>query len=274
MKALYGKNVLITGGSSGIGLACARLFATQGYRVYACARSQGRQAQTFPSGGQIFPVIMDVCREDSVAAAVDSVIGDAGEIGILIHCAGMGIAGAAEDTPDAAARKQMDVNYFGVLNVNRRVLPHMRRSGRGLILMTGSVAGIFPIPFQSHYSSSKFALEAYARALRMELHEHRIKVMLIEPGDTKTGFTDARRFEIPPESDYAAACRASVAKMENDERKGRSPESAARVALWAAGRSNPPASRVVGFEYKLLAFLRRLLPERAVLFLLRKMYIK
>lgn len=274
MKALYGKNILITGGSSGIGLACARLFAGQGYRVYACARTRDRQAETFSDGGRIIPIVMDVCREDSVAAAVDLVIRDAREIGILIHCAGMGIAGAAEDTPDAAVRAQMDVNYFGVLNVNRHVLPHMRGQGRGLVLIVGSVAGIFPIPFQSHYSSSKFALEAYARALRMELHAHRIKVMLIEPGDTKTGFTDARRFEIPPESDYAAACRASVAKMENDERRGRSPESAARVALWAAGRSNPPAARVVGFEYKLLAFLRRLLPERAVLFLLRGMYIQ
>lgn len=94
----------------------------------------------------------------------------------------------------------MDTNYYGVLRVNQVYMPDMRSQRRGLILIVSSVAGRVPIPFQSHYSSCKYALEAYAECLRMECAEYGIKACLIEPGDTHTGFTGARKFQtlLPP----------------------------------------------------------------------------
>ena len=238
MKFIYGKNILITGGSSGIGECCAHLLAQHGYRVYAAARSYGREVKKFESGGEIIPVVMDVCSDESVKAAINKIMSECENIGVVIHCAGMGIAGAAEDTPMDEAYRQMDVNYFGVLRVNQYILPIMRKQGYGLVIITGSVAGVIPIPFQSHYSSSKFALEAYSRALRLETEKYGIKVTLIEPGDTNTGFTDARKYTIPEGSCYEEDCKRAVAKMEEDERNGASPLSAADTYLKVKNNKN------------------------------------
>jgi len=274
MRYPYGRNILITGASSGIGLAGAKRFAENGFTVYACARSGSRSREDYPGGGKIIPLQMDVTSEASVEAAVTAAVKETGEIGLVLHCAGIGIAGAAEDTPDEAAHRQVEVNFFGVLRVNRHILPCFRRRGGGLVLIVGSVAGIVPIPFQSHYSASKFALEAYARALRMETGGYGVRVCLIEPGDTQTGFTSARQFAVPDGSPYREACRESVAKMERDEKNGRPPLSAANAALRLSERKNPPVCHVVGAEYRLLVFLRRLLPERLVVYLIRKIYIR
>lgn len=273
MKKRYGGSVLITGGSSGIGLACARAFAGKGYEVFAASRGAGEAEREYENGGAIIPVKMDVCDEDSVRRAVGEILKRAKDLGAVLHCAGMGIAGAAEDTADADAHRQMETNYFGVLRVNRFLLPHFRERGSGLCLMVGSVAGLLAIPFQSHYSSSKFALEAYAQALRCESGRFGIRVALIEPGDTRTGFTSARKMAVPAQSPYAAACRASVAKMARDEQNGRPPESVARIALRLAGRKHPPVRVVAGGDYKTLVFLRRLLPCRLINWTLGRLYV-
>ena len=110
---------------------------------------------------------MDVCNEDSTRRAVERAVSEGG-LGIVLNCAGMGIAGPAEDTFEEAVRAQFEVNYFGTLRVNRMVLPYFRAQGKGLVLVMSSVAGRVPIPYQSHYSSSKYALDAYVEALRME----------------------------------------------------------------------------------------------------------
>ena len=267
------KNVLITGGTSGIGKACAEYFARNGYLVYAASRGASGEPVPFDGGGEIRGVKMDVRDEASVEAAVGQVIADAGRIDIVIHCAGMGIAGAAEDTPMDAAAAQIDTNYFGVLRVNKHVLPHMRENGGGHVIMIGSVAGIFAIPFQSHYSSSKFAVDAYAAALRMETKQYGIRVSLVAPGDTRTGFTAARVYECAEDSVYHDVCLRSVAKMEKDERNGRDPISCARVIYKLAREKNPPFRVIVGFEYKLMAFAKRLLPNRLVESVLGSMYI-
>lgn len=273
MKKRYGGSVLISGGSSGIGLACAQAFAAQGYEVFAASRHPGTQERRYEGGGMLIPVQMDVCDENSVREAVGTVLARAKDLGIVIHCAGMGIAGAAEDTPDADARRQIETNYFGVMRVNRCILPHFRGRGAGLCLLIGSVAGLLSIPFQSHYSSSKFALEAYAEALRCESRRYGIRVSLIEPGDTQSGFTSARSMAVPEQSIYEKACRASVAKMARDERNGRPPQSVARVALRLAGRKSPPVRVVVGFEYKAFVFLPRLLPARLINWALGRIYV-
>lgn len=188
MRYPYGKAILITGASSGIGRAAAELFADAGYTVWAGSRHCEESVEKRQGGGEIRSLQMDVCNEDSTRRAVERAVSEGG-LGIVLNCAGMGIAGPAEDTFEEAVRAQFEVNYFGTLRVNRMVLPYFRAQGKGLVLVMSSVAGRVPIPYQSHYSSSKYALDAYVEALRMEARPFGIRAALIEPGDTKTGFT-------------------------------------------------------------------------------------
>ena len=270
MKYPYGKNVFLTGGSSGIGLATAELLAKNGYTVYSASRTPSTDIRTFPGGGSIQPVQLNVCDASTVDSAAESINAD---IGIVIHCAGIGIACAGEEYPQEAVTRLMQTNFDGVLLVNSRFLPRLRKRGGGLCVIIGSVAGVFPVPYQSHYSASKAALNSYASALRMELKEYGVNVSLVMPGDTATGFTSARTYDINKASPFHASCLKAVKKMEKDEINGRKPDTVSRAILKICGRKSPPLHKVIGFEYKLLVFMKRLLPCRTVEFILRKMYI-
>lgn len=268
MSNPYGNRILITGGSSGLGRACALAFAKEGCTVYALSRKC--EEQTEISGcGKIISVRADVTGMESIRRAY----AQTGPVDIIIHSAGFGIAGAAEDTQLKLVQRQMDTNYYGVLRVNQVYMPDMRRQHRGLILLISSVAGRIPIPFQSHYSSCKYALEAYGECLRMECAAYGIKVCLIEPGDTHTGFTGARQFSAV-QSPYYERCKRAVAQMEHDELHGRPPESVSAVALRLAARRNPPVRTAVGLEYQALLFLQRLLPWRTAEKILKMIYLK
>jgi len=272
MKHPYGKNALLTGGSSGIGLATAELMAASGFIVYAASRKPTSDFRAFPGGGAIHPVPMDVRDPHSVGSAAAFVLAQA-DIGIIVHCAGIGIACAGEDFPADAVAGLMETNFYGVLRVNSHFLPHMRGRGGGLCVMVGSVAGLFPVPFQSHYCASKAALDIYSAALRMELRNFGVRVSVVMPGDTNTGFTGSRKYEIDQASPHYGACLRAVQKMEKDEREGKKPISVARAILKLCRRKNPPARKIVGLDYKLLAFLRRLFPDRFIEFILRLIYM-
>jgi len=269
-KHLYGKNVFLTGGSSGIGLSAAELFAKSGYIVYAGSRNPALGVRKFSGGGEIRPIAIDVCSEESVDRAAKAVLTEA-DIGIVIHCAGVGIACAGEDFVQGVT-SLFDTNLYGLLRVNSRFLPHLRTRGGGICIMIGSVAAVYSLPFQSHYSASKAATVSYAKALRMELRQHHVRVSVVSPGDTATGFTDARKYETDENSPHFDALCAAVKKMEKDEIDGRPPLSVARAVFKVCARKNPPIHTIVGFDYKLLVFLSRLLPERMIEFLLRSIY--
>ncbi len=260
MRYLYGKTVVITGASSGIGRACALFFAERGYTVWALARRHEEKSETVGQG-MIHNLQADVRNHHSIEFAVQK-IEKAGPIGILIHCAGFGICGAAEDTLESAIMQQMDTNYMGVLRVNKWVMPGMRQRKKGLILVVGSMAGVVPIPFQSHYSSTKAALEVYVRALRLECRPYRIKACIIEPGDTRTDFANARVRALPEDSVYREACENAVRHMEKNEQFGKAPESVAKVAWRLSKRAHPPVHRAVCLSYKTLALLQKILPAR------------
>ena len=256
--------VLVTGASSGIGRETADLFAMNGFTVYASSRHP--RETTNPS---IIPIEMDVTDPESINKAA----GKIDELGIIVHCAGFGISGSAEMTPLERAKAQLETNYFGVLNVNKAFLPLLRKNGRSLVLITSSVAGLVAIPYQSHYSSSKYAIEAYAQALRMEASQFGVRVALVEPGDTKTGFTKARTSDEPEGSPYYEQCKGAVEHMAHDEQNGKSPDSVAKVFLKLAFRKNPPIRCAVGFDYKTLAFLVKILPARLANWIVKMIYI-
>lgn len=267
MKMIYKPYVLVTGASSGIGKVTARLFAENGYTVYAVSRSIEEKTEDIGKG-KIISYKADVTDESSLRELRERI----DELSIIIHAAGFGIAGSAEDMPIEEARRQMDVNYFGPMLVNHVFLPLLRRNERSLVIFISSIAGRVPIPFQSHYSSSKYALEAYAESLDMEACGFGLRTVLLEPGDTKTGFTSKRKKFIPSDSPYRSKAEKAIARMEHDEMNGKNPDTVARAALKVASKKNPPVRKPIGIEYSLLMILPRILPQKLVHRILRSMY--
>ncbi|MFA5468198.1 MAG: SDR family NAD(P)-dependent oxidoreductase, partial [Sphaerochaetaceae bacterium] len=221
------KNILITGATSGIGLASLHLFATKGWNVWGVSR-RGKIEGEKPSNVHLYS--LDVTNQGQVEETVKKINSEAQKltgkgIQVILHCAGFGIAGAAEDTPLEAVYQQFETNYFGVLRVNAALLPLMRSEEDSLVILLGSVGGKISLPFQSHYSATKFALEAYSDALRME----GIKATIVEAGDTKTPFTAQRKVAIPPNSPYSEQGARAIKKMSADEQGGYPPLKVARV---------------------------------------------
>lgn len=261
--------VLITGASSGIGKATAELLMKKGFRVYGTSRRAGKlapEAHTSydeESGGYIDIIPMDVTDDASVDSAVKAVILKEGRLDVLVSNAGTGIAGSAEDTTVEEAKAQFETNFFGTLRSIKAVLSIFRKQGFGKIIAIGSVAGVIAIPYQAHYSASKFAIEGLIDALRHEISPFGIKACVVEPGDTKTEFTSSRVISVNSNdsSPYYNRFKRSVARMEHDEQNGAPPIAVAKVIYSMIKRKNPPARIAVGFSYKTIFFLKRLLPS-------------
>lgn len=275
MKSYYGNVVIITGASSGIGKAIAEKLVKEGFRVYGTSRRAGDIATTAPSdssSGSLKLIKLDVCSNDSVDKAVKYVFEAEGRIDILINCAGYGASGAIEETSDEEAFSQFDTNFFGIHRMCKSVLPIMRSQGKGLIVNIGSVAGLIAVPYQSMYSASKYAIEAFTDALRLEVKQFGIRAVVVEPGDTKTGFTDNRYFSEGSKKSSYKGSKSSIDKMIHDELNGPGPEQIANIVVKLTTRKNPPVRVTVGFVYKVFGMLKRLLPSRLVEFILSKMY--
>lgn len=244
---------MVTGGSSGIGRCTAAALRDAGCRVYEFSRRH------MPLDG-VAHITADVTDEAAVQAAVDLVMEREDRIDLVVNCAGFGISGAVEFTEVSEARAQFEVNFFGTGNVNRAVLPIMRRQGGGRIVNVSSVAAVAHIPFQTYYSATKAAVESYTCALANEVRPFGITVTAAQPGDICTGFTDARRKCAAGDEVYGGRIARSVAGMERDERKGMSPESAGRYIAKIALKKRVKPVYTVGFVYKILSVLCRVLP--------------
>ena len=260
------KVVILTGGTSGIGGATVKQLRAAGCRVYEFSRRDAADPDHFS---------VDVTDEAAVKAAVDAVVAREGRVDVLINNAGFGISGAMEFTESADAHRLMEVNLFGMDNAIRAVLPHMRRAGAGRIVNISSVAGVFAIPFQAWYSISKAAVRSLTMALYNEVTPYGVQVTSVLPGDIKTGFTAARKKSAAGDAEYGGRISKSVQKMEKDEQNGMRPEDAAKTIVRVAlqkGRVKPYYT--IGFAYQALVFLERLLPCRAVRWLLYMLYGK
>ena len=245
--------MLVTGASSGLGAATAAHLAGLGHRVYAASRRG-----TVDSTSAALPLKMDVDDDGSVEAGVDEVWRHEGRIDVVVNC-----AGPIEDTPLAMAQAQFDTNVFGVLRVCQRVLPLMRRQRAGLIVNVTSIAGELSLPFQGIYSATKFAVEGLSEALRAEVRPFGIQVVLVQPGDFCTGFTDARRTVAADGSPYAARSVRALETAASDERAGADPRQLARVIERIVDSRRPKLRYVVGpSAQEWLMRLRHVLPGR------------
>ena len=254
------KVAIVTGGTSGIGLAAVDALRAKGCTVYALSRHGD--------------IACDVSDEQSARAAVEAVLAKEGRIDILVNCAGFGISGAAELTPLDMAKKQLDVNLFGTANMVNAVIPAMRAQGGGRIVNTGSVAGFVPIPFQTWYSASKAAIESYTMAMGNELKPFHITLSAVLPGDTKTGFTAARSKIDDPENLYRGRIARSVERMEHDEQNGVPAQKVGDLIAKVALKKNVKPFYIPGFSYNLVAFLMRILPSGAANKLISLLYAK
>lgn len=255
------KVVLVTGAASGLGRAGAAHLAGAGHRVFG-----GDLVDASAPG--VTGLRLDVRDEDSAAAAVERVVTDAGRLDVLVNNAGFGIAGAVEDTSLDEARDQMDVNFFGVLTMVRAVLPLMRRQGFGRLIMTSSIGGLIPLPFQGLYSASKFAVEGLSEALAEEVRPFGISVVLVEPADFRTGFTAARRRVAAADtgSAYLEDFNRALGVIESDERNGTDPQVIGPLLEKIIAARRPRLRYTVGSSSERLAVvLRRALPARAFL---------
>lgn len=187
--------VLITGASSGIGYESAILLAKKGHKVYGAARRVDRMEPLREYG--VTPVSLDVTSDESMQACVARILEAEGRIDVLVNNAGYGSFGAIENVSLDEARRQMEVNVFGMARLIQLVLPSMREHGYGRIVNVGSVVGRVVLPFGGWYHVSKYSVEALSDALRMELKPFGIDVALIEPGgiDTEWGHITANHLE-------------------------------------------------------------------------------
>ena len=178
------KVIILTGASSGIGFQTAEKLARQGHVVYGAARRVEKMEPLKAFG--IRPLQMDVTSEESIGAAVDAVIRAEGRVDVLVNNAGYGSYGAVEDVSMDEAHRQFDVNLFGVAMLTKKVLPCMRRQRSGTIVNISSMGGRFTFFLGAWYHATKYALEAFSDALRMETRAFGINVVIIEPGGIKT----------------------------------------------------------------------------------------
>lgn len=180
------KVVLITGASSGIGYDAAKMLAQQGHRVYAAARRLELMEPLKDFGVQV--VQLDVTDATSIKQCVETVIQAEDRIDVLVNNAGYGFFGAIETVPLEEARRQVEVNVFGLAQLTQLVLPYMRQQGHGRIVNTSSIAGKMVFYMGGWYNVTKYAVEAFSDALRMETKPFGIDVVMIEPGAIKTNW--------------------------------------------------------------------------------------
>lgn len=250
--------ILVTGITSGFGKAMAERLNADGHKVFGTFR---KECERIPG---VTYLKADVRNENDCKAAVDSVVAAEGRIDVFINNAGMGIGGPLEFCSLEDAGLQMDTNFMGMVRFLHFVLPVMRNQGSGKILCFSSIGGLMGLPFQGLYSASKFAIEGYCEALRMEVKGFGIDVVVIEPGDFATKFTAQRKSVTDGEAYRIYRTYAeSMASIENDEQTGLKPEYLAKKISRIVMKKRPACSYVIStFEQFLSTVLKRILPAR------------
>ena len=246
---------LVTGVSSGIGEATARMLIERGYRVFGTARSESS-----PVPPRAERVLLDVRDGASIEAAVRQVLARAGRIDLLVNNAGGAMIGAVEETSLEQAQRLFDVNFFGAVRMTQAVLPAMRARRSGRIVFISSVVGFVPAPFMAFYAASKHALEGLAESLDHEIRTLGIRAALVEPGFTRTNIGVSGMQANRPVDDYEASRSRAGENIRGSVSAGEDPSVVAQAVLEAATAEKPRLRYPVGKGIGALSRLRRYLP--------------
>lgn len=256
---------LVTGGSSGIGESTARALLARGFTVYAVARRVDRMAGLESEG--VITFAMDVTDDASMVAGIDRIVEEQGRIDVLVNNAGYGSYGAVEDVPIDEARRQFEVNVFGLARMTQLVLPGMRAARRGRIINISSIGGKFYEPLGTWYHATKFAVEGLSDALRLELEPHGIQVAIIEPASTVTEWGSIAAqglLERSGSGPYRKQAQEMAAVLASTGRPATSsdPGIIADAVVHAATAARPKTRYPVGRGAPAIMLLRRILPDR------------
>ena len=265
------KTAWVTGASSGLGLHTAMALRDDGWRVVAGARSFSEGEK---DGMLCLP--LDVTDEESVRRfcrkAAETAPPDA-----LVQCAGMLVLGSCEETETEEFRRVMDTNLLGMVRMNREVLPVMREKGGGKIVLFSSINGLMGIPFQGAYTASKHAIEGYAECLKLEVKPFGIQVMLVEPGDHRSGSDKYRPHAaaMTESSPYADAYESAIAQIHHDETNGSDPDVLGQKIARILDRKRIPfRKRIASADQHLAVYIHRFLGAEINGAVLRSYYIR
>jgi short-subunit dehydrogenase len=247
---------LVTGASAGIGEAAARALVGAGFTVYGTSRKA--TAGEKRNGVVLLP--LDVTDDGSVTGVVREVLERSGRIDVLVNNAGVGIAGAAEESSIEQARALFETNVFGSIRMTRAVLPHMREQGSGRIINVSSVLGLVPAPFMALYAATKHAVEGYSESLDHEVREHGVRVLLVEPGYTNTAFDTNAVAVDEPLALYTRRREAFDVLTAAAVRAGDDPAVVGQVIVAAATDTRPRLRYPAGTLARRVSKLRRYVP--------------
>ena len=259
------KVILLTGASSGIGYQTAESLAKEGHIVYGAARRIEKMEDLKQFG--VKSIYLDVTDENSIKNAVDTIIGNEGRIDVLINNAGYGSFGAVENVDISEAKMQFEVNLFGLARLVQLVLPYMRKQKSGRIINVSSMGGRLTTYFGAWYHATKYALEAFSDALRMEVSDFGIDVSLIEPGGIKTdwGIIAADKLENSAKGGAYEKEAMKTAKGMKKQYSGNllsNPIVITKAISKAVNSNRPKARYLIGFMAKPLVFLHTILPAK------------
>ena len=254
------KTVIITGCSSGIGEATARLFQQKGWNVAATMR-RPEQFKTLERLQNTACFLLDVTEPETIKLAIESAIKRFGKIDVLINNAAHGLTGPFEAGTIRQIETLYDVDVFGVMNVTREIIPYFREWKGGTIVNISSLAGRIGIPHSSFYTSAKWAVEGFSESIRYELGKFGIRIKIVEPGRVKTSFarnsTVLRMDEIPS---YRKTMEKRLASYEKSRSRAADPSMIAEVIFTAASSKNMKLRYLAGGDAKLFWRLNRILP--------------
>jgi NAD(P)-dependent dehydrogenase (short-subunit alcohol dehydrogenase family) len=249
---------LVTGASSGIGKAAALALAEAGFDVVGTSRNTSGSLER---NGVTF-LDLDVTSDESVRAVVRRVIERFGRIDVLVNNAGTGAGGAAEENTVAQDQRVFDLNVFGAIRMMKAVLPHMRVQASGRIINISSLLGLVPAPYIATYAATKHAIEGYSESVDHEVREHGVRVILVEPAYTKTGF-DAKAVQPDaPLPIYAGQRHVFDGVMATAMASADDPATVARTIVVAATDPKPKLRYTAGPTARRVSVLRRLAPAR------------
>src|SRR4051794_22898091 len=268
------KVALVTGGSSGIGECTVRELLDAGYVVYTVARRVERMQPLVEQGAHAFA--MDVTDDASMVAGIDRIVAEQGRVDVLVNNAGYGSYGAVENVPIDEARRQFEVNVFGLARLTQLVIPTMRAQQSGRIINVSSVGGKFYEPLGAWYHATKFAAEGFSDSLRLELAPYDVRVVIVEPGPIRTEWNELARAHLVSSSagtPYEHQAEGVRARMEaGDGPMMSGPDVVGRKIARAATARRPRTRSPVGRGARSVVTARRLLPDRALDAVIGRLY--
>ncbi|MBO1352317.1 MAG: SDR family NAD(P)-dependent oxidoreductase [Hormoscilla sp. GUM202] len=257
------KVALVTGASSGIGKSIVQQLLQDGWIVYGAARRVEKMADIAAAGAKILS--LDITDEASMTAAVQTLLSTEGRIDALVNNAGYGSYGAIEDVPLPEAKRQFEVNVFGLIRLTQLVLPAMRAARSGTIVNISSMGGRIWMPIGGWYHATKHALEVLSDALRVETKPFGIRVVVVQPGTIQSEWSSiaAQTLRDTSKGSLYSALVEPMARILNHYPNASSPDVVAKAVSQAVNGRNPKKRYATPMDAKLLIFLRWLLPDWA-----------